>query len=257
MSWSIKLTEIAGIPIKMHLTFLLIVLLGAWQWAGRSGDPVGGALFGALLMLALFLCVLLHELGHSLTARYFGIQTHEILLLPLGGVAQLSKNPDQPRQELWIALAGPLVNVLIALLLIVIGLTPQVKLFDYVLDGRGLSAALGAELSLNTLLLWLLSANVSLVLFNLIPAFPLDGGRILRALLAMGLGHRRATRIASGIGQFAAVGFFLFGLLNGNLILALVAIVIFVGATQETAAAESKVVLTTRRLVVSQEKDDG
>lgn len=248
MGWSFRIAQVAGIPIKLHITFFIIILLGAWQWADRTADPVGGALFGAALMLALFLCVTLHELGHSLTARAFGIQTREILLLPLGGVAQLSKNPDQPRHELWIALAGPLVNVVIALILILIGLTPQLNLFAYLLDGRGLSEILSNEQSLSNFLLWLLSANVSLVLFNLIPAFPLDGGRVLRALLAMRLGFPRATRIASTIGQFVAIGFGIFGLLSGNLLLALVAVFIFVGATQETAVAESKVVLTTRRL---------
>jgi Zn-dependent protease/predicted transcriptional regulator len=248
MSWSFKIAQIAGIPIKLHMTFFIIILLGAWQWAGRSDDAVTGAIFGAALMVALFGCVVLHELGHSLTARVYGIQTREILLLPLGGVAQLSKNPEQPRHELLIALAGPLVNVVIALVLILIGLTPQINLFAYVMDGRGLSEILNNDLSLNNFLLWLLSANVSLVLFNLVPAFPLDGGRVLRALLAMGLGYPRATRIASAIGQLLAIGFGLLGLFNGNLLLVLVAVFIFVGATQETAVAESKVVLTTRRL---------
>ncbi len=248
MSWSITLVHIAGIPIKLHMTFLIIVLLGAWQWAGRSSDPLVGAIFGAVLMLALFLCVALHELGHSLMARRFGIQTREILLMPLGGIAQLEKNPDQPRHELLIALAGPLVNVVIAILLILIGLTPQVSLFNSLLDGQGLSAALSTEPSFNNLLLWLLSANVSLVLFNLIPAFPLDGGRVLRALLAMGLGYPMATRIAAGVGQLIAIVIGLYGLFSGNLLLALVAVFIFVGASQETAVAASKVVLTTRRL---------
>jgi Zn-dependent protease/predicted transcriptional regulator len=248
MSWSFRIAQIAGIPIKLHVTFFIIILLGAWQWAGRSEDAIGGALFGAALMLALFLCVTLHELGHSLTARYFGIQTREILLLPLGGVAQLSKNPDQPAHELWIALAGPIVNVVIAFVLILIGLTPQIDLFAYLLDGQGLTNILSNDITLSNFLLWLLSANVSLVLFNMIPAFPLDGGRVLRALLAMGMGFPRATRIASAIGQFVAIALGLFGLLTGNLILALVAVFIFVGATQETAVAESKVVLTTRRL---------
>lgn len=248
MGWSFKIAQLAGIPVKLHITFFIIILLGAWQWAGRSADPVAGAFFGAALMLALFLCVTLHELGHSLVARAFGIQTREILLLPLGGVAQLSKNPDQPAHELWIALAGPLVNVVIAFILIIIGLTPQVDLFAYLLDGRGLSEILSSDITLNNFLLWLISANVSLVLFNLAPAFPLDGGRVLRALLAMGLGFPRATRIASVIGQLVAMGFGLFGLFSGNLLLALVAVFIFVGATQETAVAQSKVVLTTHRL---------
>lgn len=248
MSWSIKVAEIAGIPIKLHLTFFLVVLLGAGQWALRSDDPIAGAVFGALLMMLLFLCVVLHELGHSLMARVFRIQTREILLLPLGGIAQLSKNPDQPRQELLIALAGPLVNVIIAGALLLIGLTPQVNLVNYLMDAQGLPLGMSNEPTLINLLVWLLSANVSLVLFNLLPAFPLDGGRVLRALLAMGLGQRQATRIASGVGQVIAIGLGLFGLLSGNLLLTLVAVFIFIGATQETAVAESKVVLTTRRV---------
>jgi Zn-dependent protease/predicted transcriptional regulator len=248
MSWSFKITQIAGIPIKLHITFFIILLLGAWQWSGRSADPIAGAIFGMTLTLALFLCVVLHELGHSLMARAFGIETREILLMPLGGVAQLDKNPEQPRHELLIALAGPAINVLIAILLVLVGLTPQVNLFNSLLDGQGLTAALSGEPSLHNLLLWLLSANVSLVIFNLIPAFPLDGGRVLRALLAMGLGFPRATRIAAGIGQLIAVVLGLFGLFSGNLLLALIAVFIFVGASQETAVAVSKVVLTTRRL---------
>ena len=248
MRSSITLIQIAGIPIKLHLTFFIILLLGAWQWAGRSDNPMTGAIFGVVLMLTLFLCVALHELGHSLMARRFGIETREILLMPLGGIAQLEKNPTQPRHELLIALAGPLVNVLIAALLVVIGLTPQVSLFNSLLDGQGLSAALSTEPSLNNLLLWLVSANLSLVLFNLIPAFPLDGGRVLRAVLAMGLGYPLATRIATVVGQMIAVVLGIFGLFSGNFLLALVAIFIFVGATQETAVADSKVVLTTRRL---------
>jgi len=248
MRWSITLVQVAGIPIKLHLTFFIILLLGAWQWAGRSDNPMTGAIFGVVLMLTLFLCVALHELGHSLMARRFGIETREILLMPLGGIAQLEKNPTQPRHELLIALAGPLVNVLIAALLVVIGLTPQVSLFNSLLDGQGLSSALSTEPSLNNLLLWLVSANVSLVLFNLIPAFPLDGGRVLRAVLAMGLGYPLATRIATVVGQMIAVVLGIFGLFSGNFLLALVAIFIFVGATQETAVADSKVVLTTRRL---------
>lgn len=248
MGWSFRIAQVAGIPIKLHVTFFLIILLGAWQWAGLTEDTLGGALFGSALMLALFFCVTLHELGHSLAARAFGIETREILLLPLGGLAQLSKNPEQPRQELWIALAGPLVNVIIVILLVLIGLTPQIDLFAYLMDGRGLSEILNSEISLNNFLLWLLSANISLVIFNLIPAFPLDGGRVLRALLAMGMGFPKATRLASAIGQFFAIAFGIYGLLSGNFLLALVAVFIFVGAAQETAVAESKTVLTTRRV---------
>lgn len=248
MNWSMRLTQIAGIPVKLHITFFLILLLGAWQWSGRSEDPMTGAIFGFTLMAALFFCVVLHELGHSLMARAFGIETREILLLPIGGMAQLDKEPEKPRHELLIALAGPLVNVLLAGILLFVGLLPQVNLFGALQNGQGLTSALTAQPSLQSLLLWLLSANISLVLFNLIPAFPLDGGRVLRAVLAMGLGFTRATRIAAGIGQLVAVAIGIYGLFSGNLLLAVVAVFIFMGAMQETVASHSKTVLTTRRL---------
>ena len=248
MNLSFTLTRIAGIPIRLHITFFLIILLGGWQWAQRAAEPLSGAIFGAALMIALFLCVALHELGHSLTARAFGIETREILLMPLGGVAQLNKNPERPQHELLIALAGPLVNVVIAVLLVIVGLTPQLDLFSYLLNGQGLSALLSSEPTIRNFLLWLLSANVSLVLFNLIPAFPLDGGRIFRSLLAMVLEARTATRIATVVGQLIAIGLGIVSLANGNFLLALIAVFIFVGASQESAVAESKVVLTTHRL---------
>lgn len=248
MNLSFTLTRVAGIPIRLHVTFFLIIILGAWQWATRVDEPLSGALFGAALMIALFVCVALHELGHSLTARAFGIETREILLMPLGGVAQLNKNPERPQHELLIALAGPMVNVVIAILLVIVGLTPQLNLFSYLLNGQGLSTLLSGETTVRNFFLWLLSANVSLVIFNLIPAFPLDGGRIFRALLAMLLGVQLATRIASITGQLIAIALGIFSLASGNFLLALVAVFIFVGATQESAVAESKIVLTTRRL---------
>lgn len=248
MEWSIKIAQVANIPIKVHITFFLILGLSAAQWAGRSGDAVFGALFGIVLMLALFLCVTLHELGHSLMARVFNIETREILLMPLGGVAQLSKNPDKPRQELLIALAGPLVNVVIAaLLLVLIGVHPDLSVSNLLLDGAG-STRLTNDTSPAGLIYWLLAANVSLVVFNLIPAFPLDGGRIFRALLAMRMEHARATRVAATIGQGIAIALGVYGVLSGNLLLALVAVFVFVGATQETSVTQAKTVLVTRKV---------
>ena len=129
MNWSIKIAQVANIPIKVHITFFLILGLSAAQWAGRSDDLIFGGLFGIVLMLALFLCVTLHELGHSLMARFFGIDTREILLMPLGGVAQINKNPEKPLHEFLIAVAGPLVNVVIAaILLLIIGIHPDLSL---------------------------------------------------------------------------------------------------------------------------------
>jgi len=244
MGWSFKIAEISGIPIRIHVTFFLILALGAVQWGGITGTAEG-ALFGIVLMVLLFTCVTLHELGHSIAARAFGIPVRDITLLPLGGVAQITKNPEKPIHELIIAAAGPLVNVVIAgILFVVVG----ASLAATVLDGQGLLPGGLNQPSLETLLFWLLAANISLVLFNLIPAFPLDGGRMLRALLAMGLGYPRATRIASAIGQIIAIGLGLLGFLGGNFILVLIAVFIFFGAGQETAMAESKTVLRTRRV---------
>jgi Zn-dependent protease len=245
MAWSFRIARLFDIDIKVHITFFLILILGAFQWGGSTPGSIEGALFGVVLMILLFTCVTLHELGHGLVAKYFGIPVKDIVLMPLGGVAQLGKNPEKPLHELLIAAAGPLVNVVIAIVLfIATGFSAQLG----VLGGRGeLLNALNTP-SPRTLLLWLLTANVSLVIFNLIPAFPLDGGRILRALLAMKLGTPRATRIASLIGQGIAIVLGIFGVLSGNFILALVAVFIFLGAGQENVAAQAKTVLSTQKI---------
>lgn len=243
MSWSFRIAQVFGIDIKIHITFFLILILGAVQWGGPAG--LSGAAFGVLLMLLLFTCVTLHELGHSVVALRFGIPVREIILLPLGGVAVIGRNPDKPLHELLIAIAGPLVNVVIAIILLLIsGFAVGLN----VLDGRGLLSGLQMTPSLSTLLVWLLSANLSLVIFNLIPAFPLDGGRVLRALLAMAMGYPRATVIASGIGQVAAIILGIIGVLSGNFVLALIAIFIFTGAGQESSEAQARTVLDTLRV---------
>ena len=243
MKWSFRIAQVFGIDIKIHITFFLILILGAVQWGGPAG--LSGAAFGVLLMLLLFTCVTLHELGHSVVALRFGIPVREIILLPLGGVALIGRNPDKPLHELLIAIAGPLVNFAIAAILLVI---TGFAVGPNVLDGRGLLTDMQMTPSLSTLLVWLLAANLSLALFNLIPAFPLDGGRVLRALLAMGLGYPRSTAIASVIGQLAAVALGLVGVLSGNFILVLIAIFIFTGAGQENSEAQARTVLDTQRV---------
>jgi Zn-dependent protease len=241
MNWSFRIARVAGIDIKVHISFLLILVLGAFQW----GRPYGmaGALFGVLLMILLFVCVTLHELGHSIVAMRFGIPVREIFLLPLGGVALMSRNPTRPLHELLIAAAGPLVNVMIAAVLFAAGAANGLS----VLDGRGLLAG-DLTPSFATLLIWLLAANVSLVLFNLIPAFPLDGGRMFRAILALFMSYRRATRIATAIGQLIAIGLGIFGVVSGNFLLVLVALFVFFGAGQENAEGQARTVLTTLRV---------
>jgi len=245
MNWSFRFATVAGIPIRIHITFFLILFLGAYQWYGLTGTLVG-ALFGLALMILLFVCVILHELGHSLVARRFGVPVREIVLLPLGGVAQMTKNPDKPLHELLIAAAGPLVNVIIAgILAVPLG----ARLGPLLLTNQGLlPAELGNTATLDTALVWLFTANASLVLFNLIPAFPLDGGRMLRALLAMVMGLPRATRAAVAIGQLIAVLLGVYAVLNGHFILALVAVFIFFGAGAENSEAQAKTVLDTLRV---------
>ncbi len=241
MRGSFRLVRVAGIEIKIHVTFPLVLLLGAMQWGGTHGAP--GAAFGVLLMLALFACVVLHELGHSVVAQRLGIPVREIVLLPIGGVALLSKNPRKPVHELAIAVAGPLVNVVIAVLLATaLGATGRLDL-----DSETLLAT-GTRPSIDTLLHWLLAANVTLVLFNLIPAFPMDGGRILRAVLAMVVGFTRATRIAAGVGQLIALALGAYAILQGEILLALLALFVFLSAGGERAAEEARGLLATLRL---------
>lgn len=242
MKWSFRLTRVAGIDIRVHATFGLILLLGAVQWGVPHGAP--GAAFGVLAMLFLFACVVLHELGHSLVARAFHIPVREILLLPIGGVAKLEKNPEKPVHELLIALAGPAVNVVLSLVLFAAIDGATLKTFD----PRSLAGEGPLAPTAGTLVLWLLAANVSLAVFNMIPAFPLDGGRVLRALLAMGMGFPKATRTAAAVGQLLAVGMGMWAVLAGQLFLALIAFFIFVGAGQEQAEEQARSVLSTLRV---------
>ena len=218
MTWSLPLGSVAGIRLQVHFTFLALL---AWMvvkgW--RQGD-----LSGVPFFLGLFACVLLHELGHALMAKRYGIVTSDITLLPIGGVARLERMPEDPRQELWVALAGPAVNVgIAAVLFAVLGgqLPPAEKL------GAG------------SLLERLLLANITLFLFNLLPAFPMDGGRVLRALLATRMPCTRATQIAATVGQVMAV---LFGFVGffANPLLIFIALFVWIGAAQEASMAQMK-----------------
>jgi Zn-dependent protease len=226
MRWSLKVASISGIEVRIHLTFLLFL---AWIWVSYYRVAgLAGAVQGVLFVLALFACVLLHEFGHAFAARGFGIATPDITLLPIGGVARLSRIPDQPWQEFVVAIAGPLVNVVIAgALILVVHRSAELQQFEYLENPRV------------ELLSRLASVNVMLVLFNLIPAFPMDGGRILRALLAMTMPYARATQIAAWIGQGLAVVFGIFGLF-GNPLLIFIAFFIFAGAQQEARMARAK-----------------
>jgi Zn-dependent protease len=243
MKWTYRVLRVSGIDIKVHLSFVLIIFFFAVQWGAVHGTT--GAVFGAVLILALFACVTLHELGHSLAAQYFGIPVREIILLPLGGLALLERTPTRPVQELVIALAGPLVNVLIIMVLLpIIALTGELDL----LTGTAMLQGLNAQPSLGTLLTWLFEANILLVLFNMIPAFPLDGGRVLRSILAMFLGFRRATGIANSLGRGFALFLGVVGVFSFDVFLILIAIFIYVGASQEYTQEHANTVLSTRRV---------
>jgi Zn-dependent protease/predicted transcriptional regulator len=240
MRWSYRIGSIAGTEIKVHATFLLLV--GWWALMGYQQAGTSGALSAALSLLALFACVLLHEFGHILMARRFGVRTPDVILLPIGGVARLERIPDEPRQELLIALAGPAVTLVIAALsLAVLRLTG--------------SQASVMQLSENQpFLAWIAGVNIYLLLFNLIPAFPMDGGRVLRALLASRLGLLRGTRIAATLGQTFAVLGGLYGITNSEPLLILVAFFVFLGANAEAAAVETRIAgegLQVRQMMVT------
>ena len=233
MSWTFNLLTVRGIAIKLHVTFVVILILGGLNW-GQEYGLVGFA-FGVALMMALFTCVTLHELGHSLAAQYYKIPVREIVLLPIGGVALLGRMPKKPVQELVIAAAGPLVNVLIAGGLALVG--GMGGIFSAI-DREALAQGVVPGPSMATFMGWLLVANISLVLFNLLPAFPLDGGRMLRAALALATNYQNATAIAASVGQTAAVLLGVFGVLTGQIILALIAVFVFFGARAEQIMVE-------------------
>ena len=224
--WSWHLGRILGIPTRIHASFALLLLwvgIATWQSA-HSGAAV---MFGLGFALAIFACVLLHEFGHALVARHFGIGTRRITLLPIGGVAELERNPSEPRAEMWIAAAGPAVNLAIAAILSLVALT------------TGLFAGGGTSLGIGALLLnGLIGANLMLALFNLIPAFPMDGGRVFRAWAQRRYGRVRATQIAAKLGRWLAAGFGAWGLFSGNWVLMLVAAFVWFAAGRELAAVE-------------------
>ncbi len=224
--WSWTIGRVAGIDIQVHATFLLLLLWVAFAEYQRAGTGAA-AIQGVVFMLAVFGSVVLHEYGHALTAAHFGVRTRAILLLPIGGVSQLEQIPRNPRQELAIAIAGPLVTIgLVIVLYLVLLVTGTPAQPEQALSGTGGSFV--------ARLMWI---NVVLAVFNLFPAFPLDGGRVLRALIAMRTDYVRATEIAARVGQAFALLFGLYGLfVSSNVLLVLVAFFIWVGAAGEAAA---------------------
>jgi Zn-dependent protease len=227
MNWSLYLGKYAGIKVYLHWTFSLLLL-----WIAISGISQGQSSMQIFLtigfILAVFFCVLLHEFGHALMARRFHFKTKYITLLPIGGLAQMEKLPDDPKQELWVALAGPLVNIIIAGLLL-----------PFLPNLESIAPESINMVSPGNFLLFLFSVNLILALFNLLPAFPMDGGRVFRALLSFKLSRAQATRLAAAIGQFMAILFVFAGLFY-NPFLVLIGIFIFLGAQAENNMVQSQ-----------------
>lgn len=224
-TWSLPLFEVAGIPIRVHFTFFLLLV---WIYFGMKSN---GGVEWVGFVVSIFVCVLLHELGHALVAKRYGIITKHITLYPIGGVAMLDGKP-KPREELAIAFAGPAVNLVIAAALFPIVLAIYGKV-DYTtnLDTRGgfLSAVL--------------VGNLGLAIFNLVPAFPMDGGRVLRAALGLRLNERAATQIAAGVGQALAIALFFVAVFSGEVLLCIIALFVFFGAHQELAVTMARSLL--------------
>lgn len=238
MSWSIPIGTIRGTVIRIHLTFILfLVWIGTVHYA-RGGLPA--AFEGVLFICLLFLCVVLHEFGHIVAAQRYGVQTPDVTLLPIGGVARLERIPEEPAQELVVALAGPAVNVVIAVVLwLLLGGFVPMESAEVTNPGVSMLARLAA-------------VNIFIAVFNLIPAFPMDGGRVLRALLTYRLGYARGTQIAASIGQALAFGLGLLGLF-GNPILLFIALFVYLAASSEASAVQmreaARGVLTTDAMI--------
>jgi Zn-dependent protease/CBS domain-containing protein len=228
MRWSLKLGSLGGTEIRIHVTFLLFLI-----WIGAIYYRQGGAdaaWQGTIFIVLIFLCVLLHELGHVFAARRYGVRTRDVTLWPFGGIASMERMPDKPSQELIVALAGPVVNVVIAAALL-LWLGPRLNP-ETLTQIENPAVSMAAKVA---------GANIILVIFNMIPAFPMDGGRVLRALLAMRMGNARATELAASIGQAFAVLFAAVGILY-NPMLIIIAVFIFLAASGEAAQAQLRAV---------------
>ena len=241
MAWSFPIGRLFGSEVRIHLTFFILLL-----WIGVAHYQQGGmpaAVDGVIFIIAIFACVVAHEFGHALMARQFGIRTPDITLLPIGGLARLERMPEKPGQEILVALAGPAVNLVIALVLILfLGAQVDVDAIEE-LDNPALGFA--ARLA---------AVNLFLALFNLIPAFPMDGGRVLRAVLAIRLDRSKATRVAATIGQGLAFGFGFLGLMAGNPMLVFIAIFIYLAAgveAQTTGLKEAARTMGVREAMIT------
>ncbi len=234
MGWSLNLGTYAGTAVRIHFTFFLLL-----AWIGFSNAQTGGvpgAIDGMVFVSLVFACVLLHEFGHALAARRYGIKTPDITLLPIGGIARLERMPEDPGREVIVALAGPAVNVVLALVFIVL------------LGGNfSITSVEGFLQTQESMLGRLAFVNIVLVVFNLIPAFPMDGGRVLRAVLSLQFGRIKATQYAAYAGQALALGFGVLALMGGSPILILIAVFIFFAANAESQQVRMSAATSGRR----------
>ena len=250
MGTSLKLFRINNIEVRVHWSFVLILVYGAFAYSQGPAGVLIGAIYGVVAILLLFVCVTLHEFGHALVAQYYGVHVKSIMLFPIGGVANLERLPEKPIQEFLIAIAGPLVNFVLAFILlpfVMVGVAMQVR------SGNGPNGILELLADAQTpgiinLLVYLLLMNLMLALFNLLPAFPMDGGRILRSLLAMTMNYVQATRVAVTVGRIVAVllaiwGIFLWSSGGGGIFLLLIAFFVYVGGGAEREGVESRAIL--------------
>ncbi len=231
MRWSIRVIRVGETEVRLHAT--LALLLAWYAWTGWRSGGGAGALAAMAFITLLFVSVLLHEFGHIIAARRYGIPTPEILLSPIGGIARIARMPEKPSQELVVALAGPLVTLIIFL----------AGMAVWLLGGSSFDAFLeGAEYGS----IWpmVILTNGFLLAFNLLPAFPMDGGRVVRALIASRWGYLRGTLVAARLGQVVAVGFVILGI-RGNAILLLIGVFVL-------TAAEGELQMARRQALVRQ-----
>lgn len=247
MRGALKLFTLFGIPVFLHWTFGLIFVYILWH-AQSEGLSVMETVWMTGLFMALFLCVLLHEYGHALAARRYGVKTRDIVLMPIGGVARLERMPEKPLQEFVVAIAGPMVNVVIAFLLIVLiyllADSTHLEMLQAILtqeEGEAVIEETGIQIpQLLQFAVNLAATNIALVLFNMIPAFPMDGGRVFRALLSMRTGRAKATRIAAWLGQAIALMLVLYGLWSDGFMLAILGLFVIYAARSENEMVQTE-----------------
>lgn len=249
MNASLRIAKIFGIPVQVHWTFALLLVWIIYT-GYKEGMGMTDTFFLGLFVLALFLCVILHEFGHALTARQYGVGTHDITISPIGGIARLDRMPEKPFQEFMVAVAGPLVNVAIAAVLsgfyvVKSGVgQEEIQNLIYGVLVRDSNFFPEATSAFDFFMLGMIALNGILAVFNMLPAFPMDGGRVLRALLTIRFGRSLATRVATIVGQVIAVGLAIYGISNGSVITVLIGAFVFYAAAAENRSVRTETFLS-------------